>query len=83
MDNPALKTTELTKRFGKFEAVRKLALSLSRGGACAFLDPDGTGKTTTLMTVTGLLQADEGSVEVCGEKVETDALPLGSLSGLD
>lgn len=81
MDNPALKIDRLTKRFGKVEAVRDLSLTVSRGETYAFLGPNGAGKTTTLKVVTGLLQADEGAVEVCGEKVEADALPFRRVMG--
>jgi len=76
METPALRIESLTKRFGKFEAVSDLSLSVERGEIYAFLGPNGAGKTTTLKVVTGLLQADEGGAEVCGNIVKADALPF-------
>jgi ABC-2 type transport system ATP-binding protein len=73
---PALAISGLTKRYGRVEAVSSLTLSAMPGEIYAFLGPNGAGKTTTLRCVAGLLLADAGSIEVCGFKVQPDAIPF-------
>jgi ABC-2 type transport system ATP-binding protein len=78
---PALSIAGLTKRYGRLEAVSDLDLHVARGEIYAFLGPNGAGKTTTLKTVAGLLQADDGTIHVCGKPVEPDALPFRRVIG--
>lgn len=78
---PALDIQGLTKRFGRFEAVSDLSLTVARGEIYAFLGPNGAGKTTTLKCVVGLLQPEAGQIHVCGARVEPDALPFRRLLG--
>ncbi len=73
---PALAISGLTKRYGRVEAVSGLTISAYPGEIYAFLGPNGAGKTTTLRCVAGLLLADAGAIEVCGFKVEPDAIPF-------
>lgn len=72
MAEEILKIVNLTKRFGKVEAVKELNITVSKGEIFGFLGPNGAGKTTTLRVCSGLLQPDEGYVEICGEKVGLD-----------
>ena len=73
---PALEIRDLTKRYGRFEAVSGLSLCAARGEIYAFLGPNGAGKTTTLRCVAGLLVTEGGTIRVCGEPVAPDALPF-------
>ncbi len=52
----------LTKRFGGLTAVRDLSMTLTRSGIHALIGPNGSGKTTTVNLITGMLPADEGSI---------------------
>jgi ABC-2 type transport system ATP-binding protein len=61
----ALEIINLHKRFTE-PAVSDLSLSVRRGEFYALLGPNGAGKTTTLRMVAGLLEADAGSVSICG-----------------
>lgn len=61
----ALDILNLRKRFSE-PAVNDLSLSAREGEFYALLGPNGAGKTTTLRMVAGLLEADAGSVKVCG-----------------
>jgi len=61
----ALDIRNLHKRF-KDPAVSDLSLKVNAGEFYALLGPNGAGKTTTLRMVAGLLEADAGSVKVCG-----------------
>lgn len=56
----------LTKRFAARTVVDKLDLTVPRGAIYGFLGPNGSGKTTTIRMVCGLLKADEGSGTVLG-----------------
>jgi ABC-2 type transport system ATP-binding protein len=66
----------LSKRFGALEAVKKVSLTLARGEVLAFLGPNGAGKTTTIKMVAGLLQPDEGRVEIAGKDPHRDPWAL-------
>ena len=59
------------KSFGKKKAVRNLSISVDEGDLYAFLGPNGAGKTTSIKMLTGLLSADSGSIEICGENIRT------------
>lgn len=61
----ALEIRGLTKIFTD-PAVDDLSLSIRQGEFYALLGPNGAGKTTTLRMVSGLLQADAGTVSICG-----------------
>ncbi len=59
----------LTKRFGDKIVVDDLALKVPRGAIYGFLGPNGSGKTTTIRMVCGLLKPDAGSGRVLGYDV--------------
>ncbi|MBI5281735.1 MAG: ABC transporter ATP-binding protein [Candidatus Solibacter usitatus] len=56
----------VTRRFGKLEAVRDLTLEIRQGEIFGLVGPDGAGKTTTLRMLAGLLDPTEGTVRVAG-----------------
>jgi ABC-type multidrug transport system ATPase subunit len=64
----ALRTMELTKRYGGRAVVDGVSISVSRGEVYGFLGPNGAGKTTTLRMVVGLIQPSSGSAEVLGRR---------------
>lgn len=64
-----LRTTGLTKRYGKHAALDKLTLALAPGSFVALLGPNGAGKSTLFQVLTGLFAADEGDVEVAGHSL--------------
>ncbi len=57
----AIDVVGLNKRFGDKHVVRDVALRLESGRICGFLGPNGSGKTTTLRMLCGLLTPDSGS----------------------
>ncbi len=59
----------LTKRYGKFTAVRPLDLHVRRGEMFGFLGPNGAGKTTTIRMLTGVLRPTAGRVLIGGHDV--------------
>jgi ABC-2 type transport system ATP-binding protein len=62
----AVRLEGVTKRFGEFTAVSGLDLEVPRGTVYGFLGPNGSGKTTTIRMVMGILLPDEGRVELLG-----------------
>ena len=61
-----LTIANLTKRYGRFEAVSDLSLDLEPGSVCGLLGPNGAGKSTTFKCVLGLARPTSGSVLVEG-----------------
>lgn len=64
-----LRTHKLTKRFGKFVAVRDLDLDVTRGEIYGFLGPNGAGKSTTIRMLLDLIRPSSGSAEIFGRDV--------------
>jgi ABC-type multidrug transport system ATPase subunit len=58
-------------RKGRLMAVAGLDLKVPAGGVHGFLGPNGSGKTTTIRMLLGLIRADAGDIEVFGEDVPT------------
>jgi len=65
---PLLRTHQLRRSFGKFEAVRGVSLELAAGQIYGFLGRNGAGKTTTLRMLIGVLRPDSGEIELLGER---------------
>jgi ABC-type glutathione transport system ATPase component len=62
----AISTSGLTKSFGSTGALDGLDLAVEAGEVHGFLGPNGSGKTTTIRVLLGLLRADSGEVELLG-----------------
>ena len=80
-DPEVLAITELTKRFGRLEAVSGLSLAVRPGDIYAFLGPNGAGKTTTIRCIAGLLLPESGEIRVNGHSVHPDALEFRRVLG--
>lgn len=65
-----LRTHELSKRFGDFTAVDQVSFSVSAGEVVGYLGPNGSGKTTTIRMLLGLLRPSAGSAQVLGFDAE-------------
>ena len=57
----------LTKRFGKMEAVKNVSFSVKKGELVTLLGPSGCGKSTILRCVAGLEHFDEGKISLAGQ----------------
>jgi ABC-2 type transport system ATP-binding protein len=71
MNDIALQTERLTKRFGSLTAVDELSLEVRAGEIFGFLGPNGAGKTTSISMMCGLLKPDSGRVLIEGIPVDT------------
>src|SRR5262249_34136902 len=73
---PALELRDVTKRFGDKVAVDGLSLSLEPGAFLGLLGRNGSGKSTTLKMVTGLLRPTQGSIRVLRLDIEKEPLEV-------
>ncbi|MBI4337431.1 MAG: ABC transporter ATP-binding protein [Chloroflexi bacterium] len=69
MQDLVIETQTLSKRFGRILAVDSLSLQVPRGGVFGLLGPNGSGKTTTLSILLGLVRPTAGSVRLFGRDV--------------
>ena len=75
-----LKITGLTKKYGSLFAIDDLSLNIEKGNVFGILGPNGSGKTTTLSIVTGIIHATRGSFLWFGEKPQSSSYQrIGSL----
>ena len=63
----AIEVTDLSKKFGDFTAVDRVSFNIARGEIFGLLGPNGSGKTTTIRMITGLLKPTAGNASVMGE----------------
>lgn len=77
----AIRARGLTKRFGSLTAVNHLDLDVPRAQIYGFLGPNGSGKTTAIRMLCGLLKPTEGSAEVLGLQVAEAANDLKTRIG--
>ncbi|MGH8773275.1 MAG: ATP-binding cassette domain-containing protein, partial [Burkholderiales bacterium] len=72
-DNLAIDVHGMTKRFGDLTAVKHIDLQVRTGEICGFLGPNGSGKTTFIRMLCGLLRPDAGSGTCLGYDVITES----------
>ena len=80
-NNAIITVKELTKKFGDFTAVQRVTFKVHRGEIFGFLGPNGSGKTTSIRMMLGLLQPSDGEVEVLGIDSSTQAHEIRSRIG--
>jgi len=71
----------LVKRFGSKTAVAGIDIRMPRGEVWGFLGPNGSGKTTTIRMICGLLKVTEGTGECLGYDIRRDAERIRELTG--
>ncbi len=69
-----IEVENLTKRYGAFTAVDRIAFKTTPGEIVGLLGPNGAGKTTTMRMLTGFLPPTEGSARINGHDIDTDSL---------
>jgi ABC-2 type transport system ATP-binding protein len=81
-DQTILEAKGLSKSYGPIHAVKDVSFHIKEGETYGLLGPNGSGKTTTISMICGLLPADAGSVTVGGMPMTTTTLKPKSLIGL-
>lgn len=69
MSDPIIEINNLEKNFSGFKALQGINLEVEKGEIVGLLGPNGAGKTTTLKILTGLLNADQGSIKIMGAEI--------------
>jgi len=71
---PVITARGLTRRFGDFVAVDRVSFTIGRGEIFGFVGSNGSGKTTTMKMLTGLLPASEGEALLFGRPIDASDL---------
>ena len=77
----AIKTTNLTKSYGKSRGIIDLNLTVKKGEFFGFIGPNGAGKSTTIRTLLGLIHKNSGHAEILGMDIEKEQQKLLSRVG--
>jgi ABC-2 type transport system ATP-binding protein len=78
----AVVTEGLTRVFGSIRAIDALSLKVERGAIFGLLGPNGSGKTTTVRLLLGLLRATSGRASVLGFQVGADSAEIRRRTGV-
>ncbi|MBN7288873.1 ABC transporter ATP-binding protein [Campylobacter curvus] len=73
LDEFAIDVRGLSKRFGKRIIIDNVDIRVKKGSVCGFLGPNGSGKTTTIRMLCGLLSADSGEGQCLGFDFRRDS----------
>jgi len=77
-ENPVIEIKNLTRRYGKLDAVNGLTLTVQPGRCYGFFGRNGAGKTTTIKCLLNLLRPTSGSVRVFGLDPQRDEVAVKS-----
>ncbi|SFI48922.1 MULTISPECIES: ABC transporter ATP-binding protein [unclassified Bacillus (in: firmicutes)] len=72
MGNVVVKLENVHKKIGSAEIIRGLSFEVQEGEVYGFLGPNGSGKTTTIRMMTGLISVTEGDITICGHSIRTE-----------
>src|ERR1700761_6530080 len=81
MSEPMIQVEGLTKRFGAFTAVDHVSFTVGKGSIFGFLGPNGSGKTTVIRMLCGILQPTEGTAQIGGHDIVRDLEPIKEMIG--
>lgn len=81
MPEPIIRIEHLSRSFGTVKAVDDLSLEVPAGIVFGFLGPNGSGKTTTIHLLLGLLEPTQGQASVMGFDIRTQADAIRAHSG--
>jgi len=73
MNNPAVETVRLSRKFGNFTAVDAVSIQVQKGEIFGFLGANGAGKTTMIRMLCGLLKPTAGNGTVAGFDIRTQS----------
>jgi len=76
-----LEIRRLSKSFGAHKVIDDISFSVPENCIFGFIGANGAGKTTTMRMILGLLRADSGEIDVCGERVSFGATKTNRLIG--
>ncbi len=77
----SIEVKNLFKYYGNQAAVKDVSFNVKSGEIVGFLGPNGAGKSTTMKIITGYINANSGTVKVCGKNVTVDTLDTRRMIG--
>src|SRR5712675_1536617 len=81
MSEAMIQCKGLTKRFGTFTAVDHVSFSVGKGSIFGFLGPNGSGKTTVIRMLCGILEPTEGTARIGGHDIVRNLEPIKEMIG--
>jgi len=81
MNQPVILVENLTRKFGDFVAVDHISFSVEAGEVVGYLGPNGSGKTTTIRMLLGLLKPSDGKATVLGYDVFSQSEEVRARAG--
>src|SRR2546430_4615461 len=81
MSEAMIQCEGLTKRFGTFTAVDHVSFSVGKGSIFGFLGPNGSGKTTVIRMLCGILEPTQGTAGIGGHDIVRDLEPIKEMIG--
>jgi ABC-2 type transport system ATP-binding protein len=82
VSEPAIEVNGLSKHYGDLRAVDSISFTIPRGVICGFIGPNGSGKTTTIRMLLGLITPSAGSARVLGESISDPQRYLSKVGAL-
>ena len=76
MPSPVIRTSGLSKRYGRLDALKDLNFEVAGGETVGYLGPNGAGKTTTIRLLLGLVRPDAGRAEIFGLDCQRQAVAV-------
>lgn len=70
MTTPVLTVSKLSKKIKKHSIIHEVSFDINEGEILGFLGPNGSGKTTTLRMIVGLIRPSSGTVHICGHSLK-------------
>jgi ABC-2 type transport system ATP-binding protein len=81
MNNPIIRITDLTKRYGRDRGIEKINLEVSEGEIFGFIGPNGAGKSTTIRVLLNLLFPTSGTAVIMGHDIVKDTRKIREHTG--
>jgi ABC-2 type transport system ATP-binding protein len=77
----SIRIDSIVKTYGQQRAVDSISFQLKPGEIAGFIGPNGSGKTTTMKCICGIIPPDSGVIEIAGVNVQNDTLKVKKLIG--
>lgn len=78
----AIEVTGLSKDFGSARVLDSVSFSIPQGEIFGLLGPNGSGKTTMVRVINGILGRSSGSVSICGKSIDREAEEIHRITGV-
>jgi len=79
---PILEVDNLVKKYGDFEAVKRVSFSVEEGEIFGLLGPNGAGKTQTISMLTGVIEPTSGTARIGGHNIHDELGEIKQINGL-